>query len=245
MLFTSSNKYSLITIYIAYQLTWPNAHVHCTQNKHTTAPLAQEGHHTTQMPQQGCHPPTTDTVSLNESHRECLATDETFYCSTEFLQQVEHIETMAKERMKQKRAMNFTPPSFSLGISPEKEQGASHSEDIRPTALKFSFSPKGTGTASIAGVYYQRTHQAPGLDDRLAKSLESPRKMHNIDKAKAAPENAKGGHGKTKPSMQNDGVENQASKKGEGTSIKAAAKENSERDTFSMSITIPERPQRS
>ena len=116
--------------------------------------------------------------------------------------------------MKQKRTVDITPPSFSLGISPEKEQGASHSVDIRSTTLKFSFSPKGAGTASIAGVYYRRTHQATGLDDILAKSPESPRKMHKTEKEKAGSENAKGRHSKTKPSMQNNEVENQASKKG-------------------------------
>ncbi|KAJ8421972.1 hypothetical protein Cgig2_022628 [Carnegiea gigantea] len=102
--------------------------------------------------------------------------------------------------------MDFTPPSFSLGISPKKE----------------------AGTVSIARVYYQRTHQGTRLDDRLAKSLESPRQMHKMEKEKAGPENAKGGHSKTKPSIKS------RKQKEKGTGIKAAVEQNSERNTFSM-----------
>ncbi|KAJ8421971.1 hypothetical protein Cgig2_027294 [Carnegiea gigantea] len=51
------------------------------QDKHTIAPQVQEEHQTTQMPHQGCHPPTTDMACLNENHTGCLATDDTFYYS--------------------------------------------------------------------------------------------------------------------------------------------------------------------
>ncbi|KAJ8426410.1 hypothetical protein Cgig2_032155 [Carnegiea gigantea] len=93
-----------------------------------------------------------------------------FYCSPEFLEQVEQIESMARERAKQKKMMDFTPLSFSLGNSPEKGQSASRSLDISPPTLKFSFSPKGVGTAFITGVYYQRTNQATEMDDSFGKS---------------------------------------------------------------------------
>ena len=106
------------------------------------------------MPNQSSQPPTINTACLYEQQKDCLPTDDTFYCNPEFLEQVEQIETMAGQRIKQKKAVDFTPPSFSLGISPEKGQCASRSKHIRPTTLKFSLSPKEAGTAFIPRVYY-------------------------------------------------------------------------------------------
>ena len=157
-------------------------------------------------------PPASDTACSIQKQTDWLATDDTFFCSPEFLEQVEQIESMAKDKLQQKRTMDFTPPSFSLGISPEKEQCASRSLDITPTTLKFSFSPKGAGTAYIAGAYYQRTNQATEMDVSLGKSQESPKHMHNTEKV--VPRDVKGVHGITKPPMRKDFLDNQAKKKG-------------------------------
>ncbi|KAJ8435944.1 hypothetical protein Cgig2_023320 [Carnegiea gigantea] len=63
-------------------ISTPEVCISKDQDKHTTAPQAQEEHQTTQMPHQGCHPPTTDMACLNENHTDCLAIDDTFYYST-------------------------------------------------------------------------------------------------------------------------------------------------------------------
>ncbi|KAJ8433029.1 hypothetical protein Cgig2_015456 [Carnegiea gigantea] len=98
--------------------------------------------------------------------------------------------------------------SFSLGISPEKGQCASCSLDISPTTLKFSFSPKGAGTASTARIYYQHINREAEMDGSLGKSQESLTHIHKPEKEKAVPRNAKGVHGITKPPMRNDELDN-------------------------------------
>ena len=72
------------------------------------------------MHNQSSQPPTSYTACLIQKQTDCLAIDDTFFYSLEFLEQVEQIESMAREKMQQKRTMDFTPPSFSLRISPEK-----------------------------------------------------------------------------------------------------------------------------
>ena len=62
--------------------------------------------------------------------------------------------------------MNFSPPCFTLGISPEKVQCAIGSLDFTTARLKFVFSPKRATSASITGASYQHTYQGIASEDK-------------------------------------------------------------------------------
>ncbi|KAJ8435722.1 LOW QUALITY PROTEIN: hypothetical protein Cgig2_002679 [Carnegiea gigantea] len=73
-------------------------------------------------------PITNDPIDIacgNQNVTDCLSPNDTYYCIPEFLEYVDQLESTAREKMQQKR-MGFSPPSFSLGISPKKEPCASH-----------------------------------------------------------------------------------------------------------------------
>jgi len=63
---------------------------------------------------------TNDNAYVNQNETDCLSPDDTYYYSSEFMEQVEQLESMAIEKLQQKKGMDFNPPSFSLRISPEK-----------------------------------------------------------------------------------------------------------------------------
>ncbi|KAJ8445808.1 hypothetical protein Cgig2_027889 [Carnegiea gigantea] len=117
------------------------------------------------------------------------------------------LESMAKEKMQSKKRMDFTPPSFNLGISPEKVRCASCSLDITPTM-----------------VYYQRTCQPTENADNLGKSQGSIKQMHKVEKEKPQHRNAKGAHGITKQPMRKDLLEIQANKKGKKVVVRQLLK---------------------
>ncbi|KAJ8429930.1 LOW QUALITY PROTEIN: hypothetical protein Cgig2_017980 [Carnegiea gigantea] len=62
---------------------------------------------------------TNDPVQ-NKNVIDCLSRNDTYYCILEFLEQVDLLESMVREKMQQKKRMGFSPLSFSLGISHEK-----------------------------------------------------------------------------------------------------------------------------
>ncbi|KAJ8423420.1 hypothetical protein Cgig2_032670 [Carnegiea gigantea] len=190
------------------------------QDKVTTATQAREGDKTTQIQIQGSHPPTTATACVNQDDKDCLSPDDTFYCNPEFLEEVEQLETMAREKMQQKKRMDFTPPSFNLGISLEKGRCASRSLNITPATLKFSVSHKGGANASITGRTCQPTENA----DNLGKSQGSTKQMHKPEKEKPKRRNARGEHGITKQPMWKDLVDIQANKKGKEVAVRQQPK---------------------
>ncbi|KAJ8428153.1 hypothetical protein Cgig2_028028 [Carnegiea gigantea] len=64
--------------------------------------------------------PSSDAVVTNQNETYCSSPYGTCYCSPEFLEQVQQLESMARETMQRKKRINFNPPSFSLRISSEK-----------------------------------------------------------------------------------------------------------------------------
>ena len=80
--------------------------------------------------------------------------------------------------------------------------------------LKLGFSPKGTTSASIAGVSYQHTYHAIENAVSFGKSQGSTKHIRKANKEKPMPRNVKGIHGITKPPMREDLLVNQANKKG-------------------------------
>ncbi|KAJ8426751.1 hypothetical protein Cgig2_029420 [Carnegiea gigantea] len=132
----------------------------------------------------------------------------------------DQLESMVREKMQQKKMMDFTPPSFRLGISPEKGRCASRSLEITPAMLKFEFSPKGAANASIARVYYQRMYRAIEKAVSFGKSQGSTKHMHKANKEQPEPKNIKGVHGITKPSIRKDLLDDQAIKKGKEVVIR-------------------------
>ncbi|KAJ8434519.1 hypothetical protein Cgig2_030142 [Carnegiea gigantea] len=72
----------------------------------------------------------TDKAGGDDNVKDCSTPDDPYYCSSEFLEQVDKLESMAIERMEQRTRMGCSPLSFNLGISPEREACATRSGDI-------------------------------------------------------------------------------------------------------------------
>ena len=65
-----------------------------------------------------------------------MTPDDPCCCSPEFLEKVDKLESMAIERIEQRTRMGCSPPSFNIGISPEREACAKPSRDITPASFQ-------------------------------------------------------------------------------------------------------------
>ncbi|KAJ8429091.1 hypothetical protein Cgig2_001051 [Carnegiea gigantea] len=118
----------------------------------------------------------TDTAGGNDNVRYCCTPDDPYYYSPKFLEQVDKLESMAIERMEQKTRMGCSPPSFNLGISPEREACATPSGDITHA----SFQPQ-------MGVYTDPTGSVIAADSE--RHLKQANK--NAINVQNTPENSK------------------------------------------------------
>jgi len=67
------------------------------QENVSTVVAAQQGNKGTQIHTQTSQPQRTNTAGGNDNVRECLTPDDPYYCSPEFLEQVDKLESMAIE----------------------------------------------------------------------------------------------------------------------------------------------------
>jgi len=119
----------------------------------TRVPPAQQGETSTQMQTQRSQPHTGHTTCANENVTEWVSPSDTYYCSSKFLEEVDQLESMAREQIQQRKWVACSPPSFSLGISLEKETSAAHSAHTTPAIVELQLgentAPRGslvTGT---------------------------------------------------------------------------------------------------
>ncbi|KAJ8435724.1 hypothetical protein Cgig2_002681 [Carnegiea gigantea] len=130
------------TLYLLLMIQCRNLHIPYVPDNMTTVAQAQQGKKVTQMHTHSSQPYTSGTACGSQNVIDCLSADDMYYCSLEFLELVDQVESMAREKMQQKKRMGFSLPSFSLGTSPEKEPCATHSIDTTPATLQFALSPK-------------------------------------------------------------------------------------------------------
>jgi len=76
-------------------------------------------------------PHTRQAVVVSENIQECVSPDDAYYCSLEFLEQLNKPESIAREEIQYRKKVACSLPSFSLGISLEQE--ATPAPSTQPT----------------------------------------------------------------------------------------------------------------
>ena len=89
------------------------------------------------MQMQRSQPHTSHTACANENEPEYVSPNDTYYSSSEFLEQVDQLESMAREQIQQRKRVACSPPNFSLGISLGKEATAAPSAHTIPATVQF------------------------------------------------------------------------------------------------------------
>ena len=102
----------------------------------STAAVADQGNKGIASHTQISQPQSTDKAGGGDNVRDCSTPDDLYYCSPEFPEQVDKLESMAMEKMEHRTTMGCSPPSFNLGISPERGASATPSGDIRPASIQ-------------------------------------------------------------------------------------------------------------
>jgi len=82
----------------------------------STVAAADQGNKRTAAHTQISQPQSTDKVGGDDNVRDCSTPDDLYYCSPEFLEQVDKLESMAIEKMEHRTAMGCSPPSFNIRI---------------------------------------------------------------------------------------------------------------------------------
>ncbi|KAJ8440473.1 hypothetical protein Cgig2_013632 [Carnegiea gigantea] len=125
--------------------------------------------------------PSTDKAGGDDNVRYCSTPDDPYYCSLEFLEQVDKLESMAIERMEQRTRMGCSPSSFNLGILPEREACATPLGDITPASFQPQMGvytdPTGSVTASCSEQQLQQANEnAINVQNtpEKGKELENP-----------------------------------------------------------------------
>ncbi|KAJ8438372.1 hypothetical protein Cgig2_006290 [Carnegiea gigantea] len=83
-----------------------------------------------------------DTACGNQNATDYLSPYDIYYYSPEFLEEVDQLESMAREKNAVEKKIGFSPPKFSLGISHKKEPCATHSINITTTNSSLNYHPK-------------------------------------------------------------------------------------------------------
>ncbi|KAJ8425195.1 hypothetical protein Cgig2_004317 [Carnegiea gigantea] len=91
------------------------------QDNVTKGAPTQQGETLTEMQAQKSPPHTRHIGVANENVQECVSPDDAYYCSPEFLEQLDRLESIAREEIQHSKRVARSPPSFSLGISLEQE----------------------------------------------------------------------------------------------------------------------------
>ncbi|KAJ8428961.1 hypothetical protein Cgig2_003292 [Carnegiea gigantea] len=151
------------------------------QDNVTRVAPVQQGETATQMQTQRSQPHTSHTACANENEPECVSPDDTFYCSPEFLEQLDHLESIAREQIQQRKRVACSPPSFSLGISLEKEATAAPSAYTTPTTNQFKLGENIVAREPPVGSE-QPTN--PEKSPKTTKGTHKAEEKHEIKKAK-------------------------------------------------------------
>ncbi|KAJ8434670.1 hypothetical protein Cgig2_030056 [Carnegiea gigantea] len=131
----------------------------------------------------------TDTAGGNDNVRECLTPDDPYYCSPQFLEQLDKLESMAIKRMEQRTRIGCSPQSFNLGISPEREACARPLGDITPASFQPQTGVYTVPTGSVVAVSEQHVHQA---NENAVNVQNTPENTKDIQKALGKWGNKKG-----------------------------------------------------
>ncbi|KAJ8445885.1 hypothetical protein Cgig2_000197 [Carnegiea gigantea] len=130
------------------------------------------------------------TACANENVIECVSPDDTYYCSSKFLEQVDKLESMAREQIQQRKRVACSPLNFSLGISLEKEATAAHSTHTTSATVQFQLgentTPREPPTAGTEQYTYEGSEQPvnPEKSPKTTKGTPKAAEKQEIKKAK-------------------------------------------------------------
>lgn len=80
---------------------------------------AQQGEAATDKETQKTPPQARQAVVAHDNIQECNSPEDAYYCSADFLDQLDKLESIAREKLQHRKKVICSPPSFSLGISLE------------------------------------------------------------------------------------------------------------------------------
>ena len=130
------------------------------------------------MQTQRSQPHTGHTTCANENVTEYVSPNYTYYCSPKFLEEVDQRESMAREPIQQRKRVPCSPPSFSLGISLEKEASAAHSAHTTLAMVKFQLGENTTPKGSLAAGTDQHTYESSEHPVSAEKSPKTTKGTH-------------------------------------------------------------------
>ena len=160
------------------------------QDNITRVAPAQQGETSTQIQTQRSQPHTSHTTCVNENVIECVSPDDTYYCSPEFFEQVDQLESMTREQIQQRKRVACSPLSFSLGISLKKEATAAHSAHTTSATVQFQLGENATPREPPAAGTEQHTYEGseqpinPEKSPKTTKGTPKATEKYEIKKAK-------------------------------------------------------------
>ncbi|KAJ8451444.1 hypothetical protein Cgig2_017835 [Carnegiea gigantea] len=153
------------------------------QDNITKEAQAQQEKTRTNTQNQQTPPHTTHGVAVSDNIEDCDSPYDTYYCSPEFLEQLERI---ASEQIKHKKKFACSPPSFSLGIPLEQQASPApsaqpttsidqqeHREKIAPTDLTDTSTKQQPNQGSELAVAADKALQSNKETDKATKMHES------------------------------------------------------------------------
>ncbi|KAJ8427523.1 hypothetical protein Cgig2_008883 [Carnegiea gigantea] len=141
-------------------------------------------------PIQKSPPLTNHTVAANENIQECVSLDDAYYCSPEFLEQLDKLESIAREEIQHRKKVACSPLSFSLGISLEQEATLAPSPQPTPGTDQVQWGEKTAPTEPPATSTEQQTDEGnehavnPEKAPQTSEGADKAAEIHEINKAK-------------------------------------------------------------
>jgi len=114
--------------------------------------------------------------------------DDAYYCSSEFLEQLDKLESIAREEIQHRKRVACSPPSFSIGISLEQEATLAPSIHPTPGTVQVQWGEKTAPTKPPTASTEQQTDESsehavnPEKAPQLAK--EQTRQQKNMKSIK-------------------------------------------------------------
>ena len=145
---------------------------------------------TTDTQTQKTPPHTRKAIAASENVQECVYPDDAYYYSPEFLQQLDKLESIAREEIQHRKKFTCSPPSFSLGISLDQEATPAPSAQLTPGTDHEQWGEKTVPTDLPSTSTVQQTNEGsehavnPEKATQTREGTDKAAKIHEIIKAK-------------------------------------------------------------
>ncbi|KAJ8447044.1 hypothetical protein Cgig2_033613 [Carnegiea gigantea] len=129
-------------------------------------------------------------IHINDDPIQCVSPDDAYYCSLEFLEQLDKLESIAREEIQHRKKVACSPPSFSLGISLEQEATPAPSAQPTLDTDQEQWGVKTALTDPLATSTEQQTNEGsehavnPEKAPQTSEGTDKTTKIHEINKVK-------------------------------------------------------------